>query len=108
MATRSHPPRRARRPAAEAPRPEAAGPRPIWSGTISFGLVAVPVNLFPAVRPADAAMRMLTADGAPVQRHYVCPKDDKDVPWDELVRGYQVAEDEYVLLTDDELEAVAP
>lgn len=84
------------------------GPRPIWSGTISFGLVAVPVNLFSAVRSTGTPLRMLAPDGTPVQRRYVSSQDGRDVPWEELVRGYEVGEDEYVVLTDDELEAVAP
>jgi DNA end-binding protein Ku len=92
--------------------PEAAdgrpGPRPIWSGTLSFGLVAVPVDVFPAVRPAGTALRLLAPDGSPVERRYVCPHEDKDVAWDELVRGYEVAADRYVVLTDEELESVAP
>jgi DNA end-binding protein Ku len=86
---------------------ERAGPRAIWTGTLSFGLVAVPVNLFPAVRPAGASLRLLAPDGTPVQRRWVCSEEDKDVPWDELVRGFEVGKG-YVVLTDEELESVAP
>src|SRR5687767_6367594 len=88
--------------------PEHAGPRPIWSGTISFGLVTVPVNLFPAVRPADSALRMLAPSGAPVERHFVCPEHDKDVAWSDLVRGFELEDGQYVPLSDEELEAIAP
>ena len=85
-----------------------AGARPVWSGTISFGLVAVPVNLFSAVRPADAALRMLAPSGEPLQRHYRCPEDGVDTPWEELVRGFEVGDGEFVPLTDAELDAIAP
>jgi DNA end-binding protein Ku len=98
--------RRKRRPHAQSD--ERAGPRPIWSGTISFGLVTVPVNLFPAVRAHGTSLRLLAPDGTPVQRRYVCPEDGKDVPWEELVRGYQTGADRYVVLSDQELEAAAP
>lgn len=82
--------------------------RPIWSGTISFGLVAVPVNLFPAVRPADAGLRLLAPSGEPVERHYLCPEHDQDVPWDELVRGYEFEDGNHVTVTEEELTAIAP
>jgi DNA end-binding protein Ku len=87
---------------------DAPAVRPIWSGTISFGLVAVPVNLFPAVRPADAGLRLLAPSGEPVERHYLCPEHGKDAPWDQLVRGYELDDGKHVTLTDDELEAIAP
>src|SRR5690349_20022857 len=115
MATKHH--RRTKplveKPAAEQPEPAAeqtggTGARPIWSGTISFGLVAVPVNLFPAVRQPDSALRMLAPDGAPVERHFVCPEHRKDVEWSELVRGFEVDDGRYVPVTDEELEAIAP
>jgi DNA end-binding protein Ku len=107
--------RSARKPAR--PRPRAAdesgddapsGPRPFWAGTISFGLVSVPVNLYSLVRSGGVALRMLAPDGTPVQRRYACPKDGRDVDYEDLVRGYEVAEDEYVVVTDEELESVAP
>lgn len=85
-----------------------AGVRPIWSGTISFGLVSVPVDVFPAVRASGIALRMLAPDGVPLQRRYFCPEHGRDVDYDELVRGYEVDDGSFVLLDDEELEAVAP
>ena len=85
-----------------------AGVRPIWSGTISFGLVSVPVDVFPAVRTSGLALRMLAPDGMPLQRRYFCPAHGRDVDYDELVRGYEVDDGSFVLLDDEELEAVAP
>jgi DNA end-binding protein Ku len=84
------------------------GPRPFWSGTITFGLVSVPVNLFPTTRSTGFALRLLAPDGAPLERRYVCRSEARDVDWNELVRGYEVDEDQYVELTDEELEALAP
>lgn len=84
------------------------GARPFWSGTISFGLVTVPVDLFSSARSAAPPMRMLAPDGAPLERRYYCPDEERDLGWDEIARGYEVAEDEYVLVTDEELEAAAP
>jgi DNA end-binding protein Ku len=85
-----------------------SGVRPFWSGTISFGLVSVPVNLFPAQRHVQSGLRMLAPDGTPVARRYYCPQDDKDVPAEHLVRGYRVGDDEYVLIEDEELESLQP
>lgn len=82
--------------------------RSVWSGTISFGLVSIPVNLFPANRSSSVSLRMLDSDGTPLARRYYDPESDKEVPRDEIVRGYEIEKDEYVLVTDEEMEAVAP
>jgi len=85
-----------------------SGPRPFWSGTISFGLVTVPVDLVAATRTARPALRLLTTDGVPLRRRYWCPHDDREVADDQLVRGYEVAGGKHVVVTDEELEALAP
>jgi DNA end-binding protein Ku len=82
--------------------------RPFWSGTITFGLVSVPVNLFPATVRRRVAFRMLAPAGAPVQRHYVCSKDEKPLDADDIVRGYEIEKGKFVVVEDDELEAIAP
>lgn len=85
------------------------GVRPFWSGTISFGLVSVPVSLFPANRPrSGAALRMVAPDGTPLERRYVCSKDEQELGWDEIVRGYEIEKQKFVVVTDEELEAVEP
>jgi DNA end-binding protein Ku len=81
--------------------------RAFWSGTISFGLVSIPVDLFPANRKERVSLRMLAPDGTPLSRRYYCPEDDREVPWSQLVRGYEV-DGEWVVLSDDELEAAEP
>ena len=89
-------------------RARAAGLHPFWSGTISFGLLRVPVNLFPAKRDAGVSLRMLAPDGTPVEQHYYCPRDEQHVPQEHLDRGYPLEDDRYVIVQDEELEALAP
>ncbi len=88
--------------------PRAAGVRALWSGTIGFGLVSIPVNLFPANRPRRISMRMLGPDGTPLGRRYYAPETGQEIPEDDLVRGYEVEKDAYVLVEDEELEGLAP
>jgi len=90
------------------PEEENAGGRPFWSGTLTFGLVSVPVNLFPAARSNRASLRMLGPDGQPLARKYFAEKTGKDLDVDEVVRGYEVDKEKYVIVTDEELERLAP
>jgi DNA end-binding protein Ku len=81
----------------------------IWSGTISFSLVAIPVQLVKAVEPGRVSFHMLhSKDYSPLLRRMVCPKEEKIVPPDEIVRGYEAGPDKYILVTDEELESVSP
>lgn len=81
----------------------------IWSGSLTFGLVNLPVSLVSAVRAGPAALRMLHADDAePLERRMHCPDCDSDVPTSEQVRGFRVESGEYVEVTEDELESLAP
>lgn len=82
--------------------------RPFWSGTLTFGLVSVPVSLFPAVRSGRASLRMLGPEGQPLSRKYFAEKNGKDLDADEVVRGYEITKDKYVIVTDEELERLAP
>jgi DNA end-binding protein Ku len=82
--------------------------RAFWSGTITFGLVSIPVNLFPGVRSQRAALRMLADDGTPLQRRFFCEKQKREVDGDEIVRGYEISKGKFVIVTDDELEALEP
>src|SRR5690349_5587057 len=85
-----------------------SGLRPFWSGTITFGLVTVPVALYSAIRTGGVALKMIGPDEAPVRRRYVCPKDEKVLDPDDIVRGYELQKGKFVVVTDDELEAIAP
>jgi DNA end-binding protein Ku len=82
--------------------------RSFWSGTITFGLVSIPVALLPGHRPSGASLRMLAPDGTPLIRRYFCPKDDRFIDREEIVRGYEVRKDSFVVVTDEELEALEP
>lgn len=88
--------------------PEAIRARAFWSGTISFGLVSIPVNLFAASRPRRVSLRMLSPDGTPLTRRYYDPETGKEVSRDALIRGFEIEKDEYVIVTDEELESLAP
>ncbi|HZD64521.1 MAG TPA: Ku protein [Acidimicrobiales bacterium] len=84
-------------------------PRPIWSGAISFGLVNIPVKLVTAVRKQDVRFHQLHAkDGVRIQQRRVCPDDGEEVPWSDLVKGYEIAPGRYVVIEPDELEALDP
>jgi DNA end-binding protein Ku len=79
-----------------------------WSGSLTFGLVNVPVLVYPASRHPGPVLRMISPEGAPVERRFVCPRDGRNVPADEIVRGYELDDGSYVIVEDDELEAIEP
>jgi len=81
----------------------------IWTGTISFSLVAIPVHLLKAVRTGRVAFRMLHAkDYSPLVRAFYCPAEEKIVPPEEIVRGYETGPEEYIEITREELDSVSP
>jgi DNA end-binding protein Ku len=82
--------------------------RPFWSGTISFGLVSIPVDLYPAVRSHRFGLRTLSADGTPVRRRYFSSKSDHELNNEQLIRGYELDDRRYAVVTDEELERLAP
>lgn len=82
--------------------------RPLWSGTITFGLVSIPVDLLTAVRPRQTAMKLVDAAGHALGRQYHCSKEGKKLATDELVRGYETDSGETVIVTDEEFASVAP
>ena len=90
-------------------RGSAAAVQGIWSGTLSFSLVAIPVQLVKAVEPGRVSFRMLhRTDYSPLQRRMFCPEEEKTVSADEIVRGYEMGPDHYILITDEELESLTP
>ena len=83
--------------------------RSIWSGSIAIGLVNVPVKLYSMVYDKAIAFHFLhKVDGQPLKYVKMCTKDDKIVPWNEVIRGYEVSKNEYVTLDRKELEAAKP
>src|SRR5918993_361220 len=86
------------------PRGESAGPRSLWSGSISFGLVNIPVRLHTAVREQRVAFHLLhDQDKARLRRKMVCPADGKEVHPEHIVRGYEVGPGRYVTVSAEEL-----
>jgi DNA end-binding protein Ku len=84
-------------------------PRGMWTGTITFGLVSIPVELFSATRRRSVSLRMLAPDGVPLRRVYVCPEDgDEPLDRDDIVRGYELDSGEIVPIDDEELEKLEP
>ena len=84
-------------------------PRPIWSGSISFGLVSVPVKLFSATSQKEVRFHMLhDEDGGRIHQKRVCSIDGDEVPWEHIVKGYEISKGRYVTVTREELEAFSP
>jgi DNA end-binding protein Ku len=89
-------------------RADAPAVRPIWAGTLTFGLVSVPVELYSAVRSQRPGLRMLDDKGAPLERRYYDPESGRNVPYEDLARGFEIEKGKFVVLDDEELEALAP
>jgi DNA end-binding protein Ku len=83
--------------------------RAIWSGSISFGLLNVPVKLYSAVSKKNVSFRELRAeDGSRIRHKRVAETDGEEVPYEEIVKGYEIAPEQYVVLTREELEELDP
>jgi DNA end-binding protein Ku len=84
-------------------------PRPIWTGSIAFGLVNIPVKLFSAISPKEVHFHMLhDKDGARIKQKRVCSLDDEEVPYEHIVKGHEVDAGNYVTITREELDALDP
>jgi DNA end-binding protein Ku len=83
--------------------------RAIWSGAISFGLVNIPVKLFSAVSRKTVRFHQLdSADNGRIQQRRVNPRTGEEVPYENLVKGYEIGPDRYVVVEPDELDSLAP
>ncbi len=85
--------------------------RTTWNGSVSFGLVNIPVGLTPATKPAarqsDVSFRLLHREcGTPIKQKRWCPVHERDVESDELVKGWEVAKGQFVIVEDADLEAI--
>lgn len=79
-------------------------PHAIWRGTISFGLVTIPVSLLPAEQPRELAFHLLDGrDVAAIHNRRVNERTGEEVPWESIVKGYEVEEGRWVVVTDDDL-----
>jgi DNA end-binding protein Ku len=84
-------------------------PRAIWSGSISFGLLNVPVKLYSAVSRRNVSFRELReSDGSRIRHKRVAEADGKEVPYEDIVKGYEISPEQYVVVTRDELEEIDP
>jgi DNA end-binding protein Ku len=84
-------------------------PRAIWSGAISFGLVNVPVKLYSATSPKTVRFHQIASKtGTRIRQQRVDPSTGEEVPYDEIVKGYEISPDRYVLISSEELEALDP
>jgi DNA end-binding protein Ku len=82
--------------------------RPIWRGSLSFGLVAIPVQMHTAVREHRPKFRLLHAkDKSPIRYERVCQRDGKPVAWEDLVKGFEYERGHYVVLTKEDFKAAA-
>ena len=79
--------------------------RAIWSGSISFGMVSIPVKLYGATESKDIRFHLLHAkDGTRLKQIRWCPTDEAEVPWNETARGYEYSKGKYVVLTDEDFQ----
>src|SRR5690606_41333047 len=84
-------------------------PRPVWTGSISFGMVAIPIRLVPAVRKKSISFNQLDErDQSRIRYRKVNEATGEEVPSEHIVKGYDVGADNYVLITDDDLAPLAP
>ncbi len=89
-------------------RETAPNPRGFWSGTLTFGLVSVPVDLYPAVRARRTAQRLLGPEDQPLVRRYFCSADGEALSNEDIVRGYENDDGSFTIVSDEELDALAP
>lgn len=81
--------------------------RAIWKGSISFGLVNIPISLFAATKTEDLKFRLLRgSDLSPVNYKRVAEKDGKEVPWEEIVKGYEYDKGKFVILKEEDFKRV--
>jgi DNA end-binding protein Ku len=84
-------------------------PRSLWTGSLSFGLVNVPVSLESAVRDLDFHFRQIhEKDGAPIEVKRFCEKEDREVEYEEITHGYELDDGGQVIVSDLELQAIEP
>lgn len=83
--------------------------RPIWTGSLTIGLINVPIKLYAMVYNRGVSFRYLhETDNQPLKYERVCTLEDKVVPWDEVVKGYEVSKNQYVVFEKEEIEALKP
>lgn len=83
--------------------------RAIWKGSISFGLVNIPIGLYPATRKENVSFRQLRAsDLSPIKYKRVAEADGEEVPWEQIVKGYEYEKGQFIVITDEDFEKAMP
>ena len=83
--------------------------RSIWRGAINFGMVTIPCKLYTATEQKDVRFRLVhKKDGAPIVEKRFCSEEDKEVPWEEIGKGYEAAKGEFVVMDQEEIKEQAP
>jgi DNA end-binding protein Ku len=81
--------------------------RAIWKGAISFGLVSIPISLYPATRREDLKFKILRkSDLSPINYKRVAAADNKEVPWDQIVKGYEYEKEKFIVIKDEDFNRV--
>jgi DNA end-binding protein Ku len=82
-------------------------PRAIWKGAVSFGMVSIPIKLYTATEEKDVSFHMLhKKDGVRIKQQRYCPEDEAVVEWNDVVRGYEIGPDEYVIMEPSDFDKV--
>jgi DNA end-binding protein Ku len=82
-------------------------PRAMWKGAVSFGMVTIPVKLYTATEEKDVAFNLLhKKDGARIKQQRYCPEDDAVIEWNDVARGFEIAPDQYVIMTPEDFDNV--
>ncbi len=82
-------------------------PRAIWKGAVSFGMVSIPIKLYTATDEKDVSFNLLhKKDGARIKTQRYCPEEDAVVEWGDVVRGYEIAPEQYVIMEPEDFEKV--
>jgi len=86
----------------------AAAVRSFWSGTLTFGLVSIPVDFYAAARPRRKSMKLVDAEGHPLGRQYTREDEGKPLAGDDIIRGFETEDGKMIVVTEQELESAAP
>ncbi len=79
--------------------------RPIWKGSVSFGLVNIPIRLYSASKARELKFKLLhDADKSEIRYARICKEDGKEIPWEHIVKGYEYKPGDYVILTDEDFD----
>ena len=81
-------------------------PHQIWSGSISFGLVTIPIKVFPATEDKQFSFNQLCPEGHRIKYKRWCPVEEKEISYQEIQKGYQIQKDEYVVIEPKDLEKI--